>query len=174
MGFLPQWISVTMADAKNIKTDEICDDPKIAELKEKQMEKFKKHSMLNSIAETTKFLAGVLITVGMAIALPEFVAAVGAGFAGGIGISALGIGLIAAAAVATGIAIFASYKATNIWTDGQFNNYEISAKSTAHHLVQEIESHNMCLTEKSGRTDGKSWCQVAAEKKAAMQQAQSL
>jgi hypothetical protein len=164
-----------MADIEKIKTDEICDDPHIAELKAKQMKKFRWHSMLGSIAETFKFLAVIFTAVGTSAAIRPFAEMLGSsGLIAAFGaIPVSGVLFLGMAAVATAVAIAATYKATNIWTDGQFNNYEISAKSTAHHMVQEIEAHNLCLTENKGRADGKSWCDVAKASKAA-QISQSL
>lgn len=157
---------------QNIKTDEICDDPQIAYFKQKQLNKLKGNSLLNSIADTFKFMAGVLTTVAMAVIIPEFAKAAGAsGFMAGVAtVSSMGAALLIAAAATTLIAVASSYKASRIWHDGQFNNYEISAKSTAHHIVQELKANNTCLTEGQSRADGKSWTQYNDTRKAAIAQ----
>lgn len=146
-----------MAEIKNIQTDEICDDPKIAHLKKKQMGKFKSHALLGSIADSCKFIAGPMFAIGISTLIVGTVA------------TSVSVALLAVAALSLAIGVGSSYAASNIWVDGQFDNYEITAKSTAHHLVQEIKSNNLCLTENKSRTDGKSWCQATAESKAAQQ-----
>lgn len=142
-------------------TDDICTDPQIAYLKQKQMQKFRRHSFLSSIADSCKFVVGPLIAVGMSTLIIGSVA------------PAVSISLLAAAATFLITGVATSYAAARIWHDGQFNNYEISAKSTAHHMVQEIKANNMCFVKEAGRADGKSWCETVAAKKAA-EQAQSL
>ncbi len=139
--------------------DEVCTDPHIAHLKRVQMQKFKRHSFLSSIADSCKFVVGPLIAVGMSTFIIGSVA------------STVSVSLLVAAGVFLLGGVTASYAAARIWNDGQFNNYEISAQSTAHHIVQEIQANNICMT--TARADGKSWTQAVEAQKAA-ERAQSL
>lgn len=152
-----------MSDTTQPITDEVCTDPHIAHLKQTQMQKFKRHSLLVSIGDSCKFVAGPMFGIG-----------IGAAISGGTVVAALPLVLLGAALGFLLVGISNTYAASRIWNDGQFNNYEISAQSTAHHIVQEIKENNMCFVKEAPvRADGKNWQQVIKEQQAAGQ-AQSL
>lgn len=122
-----------MAKEPLIKTDEICDDPHIAHLKQVQQEKFKRHATLSSIGDAAKFIAGPMFAIGISTLITVMA-----------GVSAIPLAvplaLLGFAAAALTVGVGSSYAATRIWTDGQFNNCEISAKSTAHHMIEELKN----------------------------------
>jgi len=138
-------------------------------------EKQKANAKFNSLSTTFNFLAGVMLAAGMAIigtalkGVTSFAAAATA-----ISGAPIGIAFLVTAAVLTSVAVYSTYKASRNFTSANSDSLEINAQHTAKYLVKEIEAKNKCLTENSGRADGKTWCQVAAERKAAQQQAQSL
>ena len=152
------------------KTDEICDDPKIAHFKEMQQAKFKQHARLNSIAETSRFIAGPMFAIGASTLIAALVGTTAMAAAMPVAITLLSV---AGAALAT--AVVSSYKASRIWTDGQFNNYEISAKSTAHHMVQEMKASGLEVVhhEESRRGDGKSWQEYISTRAARLGETQA-
>ncbi len=164
----------TMAELPNntpaLKTDEICDDPKIAHFKEMQQEKFARHARLSSIAEASRFIAGPMLAIGISTLIT---AIAGTGTALVIPM-AVPIALLAVGATALATSVASSYKASRIWTDGQFNNYEISAKSTAHHMVQEMKASGLEVVhhEESRSGDGKNWQEYVSTRAAKLGEAQ--
>lgn len=78
----------------------------------------------------------------------------------------LGVGA-AIAAVAVTVNYFAQVKGQSSY----FDNAEFTSKENARHIVKEMEAHNLCITTKPEnpdqcRTDGKTWVQYDAARKA--------
>ncbi len=151
-----------------VTTDEICDDPQIAHFKEMQQEKFKKHAQLESISESAKAVTGPLFAIGISTLIAVL------GTATIIPI-AVPIAMLAAGAASLTTAVITNYKAREIWADGQFNNYEISAKSTAHHMVQEMKASGLEVVhhEESRRSDGKNWQEYISTRAAKLGETQA-
>jgi hypothetical protein len=137
--------------AKNItaSADEICTDPEIAHLKQTMLKRLRRNSLLSSIGDTCKFIAGPMFGIG-----------IGAAISIGTVAATLPLALLGAAMAFLVIGVTSSYSASRIWQAGQFDNYEITAQSTARHIVQEIKKENSCIAEQPARTDGKSWTEV--------------
>ena len=171
--------------------EEVISDPIALSTKKKVMRSLRVNSVLNSVSKVAAFVGGPLLAGSLPFAIksifeimagasaitasaPGFLSAVGAFF--GASASLPIIGTMAIAALAIGIAVATDYAASRIWQSKQFDNYEFSAESTAHHLVREIQANNMCITtENKGRADGKTWVQYdTARKAAAAGQTQSL
>lgn len=129
------------------------------------MEKFDRHAQLASIADISKFVAGPMFAIG-ASALIAFFTGAAATMSVAVPITLLAV---AGAALATGVV--ASYKASRMWSDGQFNNYEISAKSTAHHIVQELQTaQTSAVTHHHARSDGKTWQEFVSNTSSGVEQ----
>lgn len=123
--------------------DNIIEDSKSLAIKDKVMSRLKTNTWLNSVSKGAMYLGGVLTTAAIGAGLGSMFhagATLLAAFAGPVGI-ALAIG---AAIVAVGIAT--DYAASRIWQGANFDNLEANADSTARHLVKELKTHNMCLT----------------------------
>ncbi len=154
-----------------IQPDEICDDPQIAHFKDVQQAKFKRHAQLSSIAEAARFVAGPMFAIGASTLIT---ALAGAGTALAIPM-AIPVALLAIATVALGTSIASTYRASRIWTDGQFNNVEIGAKSMAHHMVQEMQANGLEVVhhEEARRSDGKNWQEYISTRAAKMGEGQA-
>jgi hypothetical protein len=183
-------------DSKTNTEEHIVNDPQMRAVKDKMMARLRKNSMLNSVSTIGALIGGPLFAAGImgvastlfgkavvatagtgAVAVAEGAAATG-GAAVATGIAAIGgwpvIAMLAVGALFVGISVMATYKASRIWQSKQFDAYEVSAQSTAHHLVQELKGNNMCLVEEHKRADGKSWGDYLKERAAAAEQSQQI
>ena len=163
------------------QAEDIIKDAKMLSTKKKVMGSLRWNSVLNSVSKAAALIAGPLIASALVAGLPATLGAMTNFSLAGIG-SALAAGFsmpiamtLAVGAVFAVAAIGADYAASRIWQSKQFDNYEITAQSTAKHLVEEIKSHNMCMTEHevTSRADGKSWSQYVDDRKST-QPGQSL
>ena len=155
--------------------EDIVKDTAVLTSKKKVMGSLRWNSLLNGISTIGALIGGPLFAAGiMGAANALFVegAAVGTGFAAAIGgmpvVAMLGVG-----ALFVGVAVASTYAASRIWQSKQFDNFEINAESTAHHLVKELKANDMCLTDEHAtpaRADGKTWQQTVIERRAAQQQ----
>ncbi len=131
-------------------SDEIIHDKFALETKHKVMDKMKLNALLGSIAESSKFMAGPLVGIGL----------------GGVMASAaFAVPVLIAAAVFLTVGVVAGYASARIWQSGQFDNFELNAQSTARHLVQELKTSRMMISNEHGqnaRSDGKKWVQVVS------------
>lgn len=154
-------------------------DTSISSDEQSIVRKQRKNALFYGTSDTFKFIAGVMLAASMAIILPAFTAAVNtAGLVGAIsGLTAsapVGLALLAAAVVTTGIAVGAQYMASRNYQSANFDALEVNAKHTAKYLVNEIKDHNMCLTEEPKRIDGKSWLEYAQTRTDDKQQGMQL
>lgn len=150
--------------------EQIVKDPEILAVKDKMMRKLRKNSLLTSVSTIGALIGGPLFAAGiMGVATALF----SAGAATATGLAVIGglpvLAMLGVGALFVGISVGAAYKASRIWQSKQFDNFEVGAQSTAHHLVQELKANNMCLVEehKTARADGKSWEQYMKERSAA-------
>ncbi len=147
--------------------------------------KQRKNSLFISSAGTFQFLAGILSATGLAITLPLLIGAKATATTAATGLAAdLGFGaaiagltastagvagliLLAAAAVATGVAVASHYIASRSFQSANFGALEINAKHTAQYLANEIKQSSQCLAnehDQAKRADGKSWQQYHADR----------
>ena len=174
--------------------DHIVTDPEVRAVKTKMMNRLRQNSLLNSVSTIGALIGGPLFAAGiMGVASALFgkvavtaaattaatttatTAAASAGMFAAIGGLPV-VAMLVVGALFVGISVASAYKASRIWQSKQFDNFEVGAKSTAHHLVQELKANNMCLVnehehEANRRADGKSWVVVMRERgEQAMQQ----
>jgi hypothetical protein len=145
--------TITASSTEATEAGEIIHDKVALENKHEIMEKLKWNALLGSISETCKFAAGPVFGLGLAFA-------VGANPAAGM---AVAVPLLLGAAALLTIAVVAGYASTRIWQSGQFDNFELNAESTARHLVQELKTSHVSVTQEHGqntRADGRKWVQV--------------
>lgn len=137
--------------------EEIFKDKQVLEVKKKMMNKLKWNSMLLSISDTCKFVAGPMFSIGAGSLITALTVASASAVA-----LPLGIGLMAVAGAMLATAVACGYASSRIWHSGQFDNLEENARSTARHLVEELRQNNMCVIEheQNKRADGKTWVQA--------------
>ena len=132
-----------MADAQPYVSpnnpDNIIEDNKSLEIKDKVLARQKTSSVYNSISKVAMFLGTFLLTTGAAIALPALIAGTA------VAASTIGILAIGAAFLTGGVAT--DYMSSRIWQGCNFDNLEANADSTARHLVKELKANNMCMVE---------------------------
>lgn len=160
----------------NAPADEICTDKEVLQAKQTMMKKMKWSSVLSSISRVATFIGGPLLAGGLGVGLTSVItsmSAAGGGLALGAAIGAMAapvVGTLVAGAAFVALAVGADYAASRMWQAGQFDNLEVNAKSTAHHLVQEMKSNNLCLEhEQNCRSDGKKWANVVRPERPAQQ-----
>ena len=155
-------------------------DNKIINDEEQIVRKQRKNSFFYSASDTFKFLAAIFTTTSFAILLPAIsgvkavaatataAAVAGSGIAGGLTFTAacaalttvapIGLVLLGAAALVTGLAIGAQYVASRNYQSANLDSFEMNAKHTAKYMVKELKGNNMCLVDQEPkRADGKSW-----------------
>lgn len=145
-------------------TNPLIQDQQVLAAKKDSMGKLKWNAMLNSISQVSAFIGGPLLAGSLPFAIKSVFETVATGATLGAAITGLSlpiIGTMAVAAMFIVTSVASSYIASRIWQSKTFDNYEISAQSTARHIVQEIEAHNKCVAEKQEptRADGKTWQQ---------------
>lgn len=139
-------------------SDEIIHDKSAIQMKHKVMEKMKWNALLTSVAETCKFVAGPLAGIGIG---------------GLMASSAFAIPVLLVAATLLTVGVASGYASARIWQSGQFDNFELNAESTARHLVQELKTSRMVISEEHAqntRADGKKWVQVVSKDPQALAQ----
>lgn len=133
--------------------------------------KQKANALFFGISDTFKFIAGTCTAIGMAIFIPTITSGVLAakvaelGLLAGIGAAGAlpGIAIIGAAALATGVAVAASYISSRNFNSANLDATEINAQHTAKYLVKELEAKAACVQQEhpeNCRADGKQWQQV--------------
>lgn len=137
----------------------IIDDQQTLADKKVIMKDLKSASKYASTSRVMSMMAGPLVGFGLVEAARLAIPVVGMG-------AALTGVLVAGAAIAA-VAILTDYIGTRKSQSTYFDNQEAISKSNARHtaqdLVQEMENHNLCITQKpdinpqAGRPDGKSW-----------------
>jgi membrane protein implicated in regulation of membrane protease activity len=147
-------------------TNEMIRDARVLAAKKENMGKLRWSSILSSISTVGAVVGGPLMAAGV-IGLASYF--FGGATAAATGIASMGmfpiVATLVVGALFVGMSVASAYAASRIWQSKQFDNFEINAQSTAHHLVQELKANDMCIEqEKSTRADGKSWSQYAKER----------
>lgn len=150
----------------NQPAEEICTDPYAAEAKKGMLQRMRWSSVLGSIGTVCTFIGGPLVAAGM-VGLFKSIGSTAAAEGGsvlfsvaGLGIGAVTAGMLSAGALFASIAVVANYASTRIAQGHYIDQFEMNAKSTAKHLVEEIKKESMCLTttpESPARTDNRNW-----------------
>lgn len=157
--------------------DEICNTPELQRTKERVMKKQRVNSLFYSISDTFKFLAATCTAIGMTLFSPGATSffksimdgsSIGAavktmGELAGAGMAPLGLGIIAAAAVFTTIAISSSYIASRAYSSGNYDALEVNARHTAKNIVKEFKKEATAMQQEyaqNARADGKQWVAV--------------
>lgn len=164
-------------------SQEIITDGRALSIKKKMMKSLRWNSILGSVSQVATFIGGPLMAAGLTAAAMAFMGTVAqtgslAAAISGITLASIGglttVGILATGALFVTAAVGSNYLASRIWQSRMFDNYEISAVSTAKHMVEEIKSNNMCFVkEEPARTDGKSWAQFVRSQESG-EQSQSL
>jgi hypothetical protein len=166
-----------------VNVDDICNDPEAIRTKDKVMKKQNVNAMFGSISSVSQFLAGILTTVGMALALPEFLKALAPQAAGAVGgtlsaafaaIPGTGLAILGAAVIATVIAVGSGYVSSRMYNSATYDALEVNAKHTAREIALELQKSHSQQPEydQNQRPDGKPWAAVMEAKKEAQIQTQ--
>ena len=180
-----------LSQQPNPHSGEVIQDDETLGVKNKVMGHLRTSAVLASVSRVCSFIGAPLFAGSGAMAIGAAVTAVSsgtgtAGFLTALGTAAGGaaagaaaaipvLGVLAAGIAFLGIAVAADYVSSRIWQGSNFDNLELNARSTAHHLVQEIKANNICIqpekAQESARSDGKSWAASVQERRATAQQA---
>ncbi len=144
--------------------------------KSKIMKTLRWSSALSSISTVLTIVGGPLVAAGaVGAANAYFTGASVAGFAGAIGglpvLALLGVG-----AAFVGAAAISTYMASRIYQSKNFDNLEVTAKSTAKHIAEEMQkvqqplAVNVEVGHDNQRADGKKWTQVIDEQRGIQRQ----
>ena len=157
-------------DKPHHEPDTIIKDHRALEGKQTLMKNMRSNSMWSSVADAMMMTGGPLFAtglIGLAKAFTDpkvigdavgFAAKASAAIAGAEG----AIMLIAVGAVIATAAVAAKYIASRKWQSSDIDRNDYNAQMTARHMVKEMESRNLCITNRPehdapARSDGKSW-----------------
>ena len=135
--------------------EELIKDRETLAVKDNLMAKMKQGTLYSSISTVAMFVAGPLMAIGASLALAT----------GGTSMMA-GLALLGFAATALAVGVTTSYLSSRVWQGSNFDTFEMNARSTAKHLVEQLKENNLCLTsehEQNCRADGKQWAQVVRQ-----------
>ena len=149
--------------------EELITDPRALAIKQQMMARLKRNALLNSVAESCKFIAGPLFAMGATFAIMAWSKiAIGAAATTGAAVAAAPVATVAtvllgAAAVMLLTGVTCGYMASRIWQGNAIDTAEMNAKSTARHLAKELQTNvNMAQDpDAPRRADGKSWQEYA-------------
>ena len=155
--------------------EEILDDKAALAAKSKVMRTLRWNSILNSVSTIGALIGGPLLAagvMGMAQALFGAAGATGAAATAVGTFAAIGgfpvVALLGVGALFVGVSVASSFVASRIWQSKNFDTYEVTAKSTAKHMVEELKGNHLCVAvneaELPKRADGKTWRQYAQER----------
>ncbi len=150
----------THATDTSAERSEIIHDKQALQIKHQVMDKMRKYSMLTSISDSCKFVAGPLFGIGTTLMISALTLAASAA------LMPIAIGMLVGAAAMLAGGVTTGYFASRMWQSGQFDNLEINAESTARHLVQELKTSRSTTVEEhtqNVRADGKKWAQVVSK-----------
>jgi hypothetical protein len=177
-------------------------DAQVLAAKKENMAKLKWNSILGSASRALGFIAGPLLAAGVVAGLGKTLAALsgeavvkggasalteattataavapmelGAAIAAGFTVPVIGTLIVGAALAA--VSIGADYLASRIWQSKTFDNFELNAQSTAHHMVQELKANGVVIEQPQApaRQEGKSWVQYEEARRTSVQPGVSL
>ena len=138
--------------------DHICSDDCVLHAKAALLQDMKQATLLSSISDAAKFVAGPLFAIGASSLILSTTGPL------------TGLLLLAVAATTLAVGIATGYEAGRIFQGSNIDTLELNAQSTAHHLVKELEGRDKpaaLLIDQPKRPDGKTWQEAVTASPAA-------